>query len=190
MMGASNPHPHCQIWATQHVPDEPAIETESLKAYQAEHGSCLLCDYLKTETDAKTRIVCENDEFLVVVPWWAVWPFETLVLAKRHVGSMAEFTDAQRAALANILKQTTVRYDNLFETSFPYTMGFHQTPCDGEEHGEWHFHAHYYPPLLRSATVRKFMVGFEMLGMPQRDITAESAAARLRAVSAVHFTRK
>jgi UDPglucose--hexose-1-phosphate uridylyltransferase len=190
MMGASNPHPHCQIWATEHVPDESAIETESQKAYQAEHGSCLLCDYLKTETKEQTRIVCENDEFLVVVPWWAVWPFETLVLAKKHVGSMAEFTDAQRAGLANILKQTTTRYDNLFETSFPYTMGFHQTPCDGETHAEWHFHAHYYPPLLRSATVRKFMVGFEMLGMPQRDITAESAAERLRAVSAVHFTKK
>jgi UDPglucose--hexose-1-phosphate uridylyltransferase len=190
MMGASNPHPHCQIWATEHVPDEPAIETESLKAYQAEYGSCLLCDYLRTETNEQTRVVCENDEFLVLVPWWAVWPFETLVLAKKHVGSMAEFSDAQRAALANILKQTTTRYDNLFETSFPYTMGFHQTPCDGEEHPEWHFHAHYYPPLLRSATVRKFMVGFEMLGMPQRDITPESAAERLRAVSEVHFTRK
>jgi UDPglucose--hexose-1-phosphate uridylyltransferase len=190
MMGASNPHPHCQIWATEHIPDEPAIETESLKAYQAEHGSCLLCDYLKTETKEKTRIVCENDEFLVVVPWWAVWPFETLVLAKQHVGSMAQFTSAQRSGLANILKQVTTRYDNLFETSFPYTMGFHQSPCDGEEHGEWHFHAHYYPPLLRSATVRKFMVGFEMLGMPQRDITPESAAERLRAVSDIHFTRK
>jgi UDPglucose--hexose-1-phosphate uridylyltransferase len=190
MMGASNPHPHCQIWATEHVPDEPAIETGSLKAYQSEHGSCLLCDYLQTEAKEKTRIVCENEEFLVVVPWWAVWPFETLVLAKKHIGSMAEFSDAQRAALANILKQTTTRYDNLFETSFPYTMGFHQTPCDGETHPEWHFHAHYYPPLLRSATVKKFMVGFEMLGMPQRDITPESAAERLRAVSEVHFTRK
>jgi UDPglucose--hexose-1-phosphate uridylyltransferase len=190
MMGASNPHPHCQIWATEHVPDEPVIETESLKAYQTEKGSCLLCDYLQTETKEKTRIVCENDEFLVLVPWWAVWPFETLVLAKKHVGSMAEFSAPQRAALANILKQTTTRYDNLFETSFPYTMGFHQTPTDGQDHPEWHFHAHFYPPLLRSATVRKFMVGFEMLGMPQRDITPESAAERLKALPAVHFTRR
>ncbi len=187
MMGASNPHPHCQIWATEHVPDEPAQETASLKAYQAEHGRCLLCDYLGVEAKEGTRIVCQNDDFLVVVPWWAVWPFETLVLARRHMGSLAEFTDREKTSLADILSQITTRYDNLFETSFPYTMGFHQTPTDGEPHAEWHFHAHFYPPLLRSATVRKFMVGFEMLGMPQRDITAEGAAERLRAVPTKHF---
>ena len=190
MMGASNPHPHGQIWATEHVPDEPAQETESLKAYLTEKKTCLLCDYLQVEAKARTRVVCENDDFLVLVPWWAVWPFETLVLAKRHIGSMPEFTDRERTSLADILQQTATRYDNLFETSFPYTMGFHQTPCDSESHPEWHFHAHYYPPLLRSATVRKFMVGFEMLGMPQRDITAESAAERLRSLSATHFTRR
>ncbi len=190
MMGASNPHPHCQIWATEHVPDEPAKETEAMLAYRSEHGSCLLCDYQKTEAGQGTRVVAENDEFLVVVPWWAVWPFETLVIARQHLRSLADFTQSQRAALADILKQTTVRYDNLFETSFPYTMGFHQAPCKGGDHEEWHFHAHYYPPLLRSATVRKFMVGFEMLGMPQRDITPESAAERLRAVSDTHFTRR
>ncbi len=125
-----------------------------------------------------------------MVPWWAVWPFETLVLSKQHVGSLLEFGDRQRTSLADILKQTTTRYDNLFETSFPYTMGFHQSPTDGEAHPEWHFHAHYYPPLLRSATVRKFMVGFEMLGMPQRDITPESAAERLRTLAADHFTTR
>ncbi len=190
MMGASNPHPHGQIWATEHIPDEPAQETESLKAYLAEKNSCLLCDYLKVESKEKIRVVCENDDFLVLVPWWAVWPFETLVLAKRHIGSLPEFTDREKTLLADILQQTTTRYDNLFETSFPYTMGFHQTPCDGEPHKEWHFHAHFYPPLLRSATVRKFMVGFEMLGMPQRDITAESAAERLRSLPALHFTRR
>ena len=189
MMGASNPHPHGQIWATEHIPDEPAQETESLKAYLAEKNSCLLCDYLQVESKAQTRIVCENDDFLVVVPWWAVWPFETLILSKRHIGSLPEFNDREKTSLADILQQTTTRYDNLFETSFPYTMGFHQTPCDGQPHKEWHFHAHFYPPLLRSATVRKFMVGFEMLGMPQRDITAESAAERLRALPATHFTR-
>jgi UDPglucose--hexose-1-phosphate uridylyltransferase len=187
MMGASNPHPHGQIWATEHVPDEPALETESLKAYRAEHGTCLLCDYLKVEGQERGRIVCENEGFMVLVPWWAVWPFETLVMAKNHRKSLAEFADSEKTALADILKQLTVRYDNLFETSFPYTMGFHQSPCDGESHEEWHFHAHFYPPLLRSATVRKFMVGFEMLGMPQRDITPESAAERLRNVSGVHF---
>lgn len=190
MMGASNPHPHCQIWATEHVPDEPAQETESLQAYHAEHGSCLLCDYAKLEAQEKIRIVCENEDFLVVIPYWAVWPFETLLLARSHIRSMSDFTDRQKSGLADILKQTIVRYDNLFETSFPYTMGFHQSPCDGQEHGEWHFHGHFYPPLLRSATVRKFMVGFEMLGMPQRDITPESAAERLRSVSGIHFTQK
>jgi UDPglucose--hexose-1-phosphate uridylyltransferase len=190
MMGASNPHPHCQIWATEHVPDEPAIETASLREYHEAHGSCLLCDYLQTEIKDGSRLVCENEDFLAVVPWWAVWPFETLVLSREHLHSLTEFNDRQRSSLADILKQITTRYDNLFQTSFPYTMGFHQSPTDGEPHDEWHFHAHYYPPLLRSATVRKFMVGFEMLGMPQRDITPEGAAERLRAVSPVHFTLK
>jgi UDPglucose--hexose-1-phosphate uridylyltransferase len=187
VMGASNPHPHCQIWATEHVPDEPAAETASQREYREKNGSCLLCDYVATETKERARIVCENEDFLAVVPWWAVWPFETLVLSKQHFGSLSDFGDRQRDSLADILKQTTTRYDNLFETSFPYTMGFHQSPTDGQEHAEWHFHAHFYPPLLRSATVKKFMVGFEMLGMPQRDITPESAAERLRAVSAQHF---
>jgi len=190
MMGASNPHPHCQIWATEHIPDEPAQETESLKSYFTENQRCMLCDYLGLEAKEGTRVICENKDFLAVVPWWAVWPFETLVLAKRHVGSLPLFSDREKTSLADILKQTTTRYDNLFETSFPYTMGFHQTPADGENHEEWHFHAHFYPPLLRSATVRKFMVGFELLGMPQRDITAEDAAERLRAVSAKHFLSK
>ena len=200
MMGASNPHPHCQIWATEHVPDEPAIETASQLEYLQQHASCLLCDYLKIEQSghlkagqnaaagSTSRIVCENEGFLAVVPWWAVWPFETLVLAKSHLRSLHDFSDAHRNELADILKQTTTRYDNLFSTSFPYTMGFHQSPTDGRAHDEWHFHAHFYPPLLRSATVRKFMVGFELLGMPQRDITPESAAERLRAVPAEHFT--
>ena len=190
LMGASNPHPHGQIWATEHVPDEPQSETEALRAYRAEHGSCLLCDYAALEPREGARVVCENEGFLAVVPWWAVWPFETLVLAKRHVRSLLDFEDAERDALADVLKQVTSRYDNLFEISFPYTMGFHQAPCDGGGHEEWHFHAHFYPPLLRSATVRKYMVGFEMLGMPQRDITPESAAERLRAVSAKHFTER
>ncbi|MGA8109798.1 MAG: UDP-glucose--hexose-1-phosphate uridylyltransferase [Acidobacteriaceae bacterium] len=190
IMGASNPHPHGQIWATEHVPDEPWKETESLAAYREQHGRCLLCDYLALETQQGTRTVFENDGFLAVVPWWAVWPFETLVISKRHLRSLADFEDRDRDALADLLKQLTTRYDNLFETSFPYTMGFHQSPTDGADHQEWHFHAHFYPPLLRSATVRKYMVGFEMLGMPQRDITPEAAAERLQAVPAVHFTER
>ena len=187
MMGASNPHPHGQIWAMEHVPDEPAQEAESQKAYLNEKKRCLLCDYLKVETKEETRVVCENEDFLVLVPWWAVWPFETLVLSKRHLGAMPDLKDREKTSLADILKQITIRYDNLFKTNFPYTMGFHQRPADDEAHEEWHFHAHFYPPLLRSATVKKFMVGFEMLGMPQRDITPERAAEQLREVPAEHF---
>jgi len=182
MMGASNPHPHCQIWATSHIPDEPAIETEAQQAYRTENGSCLLCDYLAAERASGDRVIVENDHFTAVVPFWAVWPFETMILSRRHYGMIPELEDNERDGLADILKRVTSRYDNLFDISFPYTMGFHQSPVDGKPHPEWHFHAHFYPPLLRSATVRKFMVGFEMLGMPQRDITPEDAAARLRAL--------
>ncbi|HEY4048131.1 MAG TPA: UDP-glucose--hexose-1-phosphate uridylyltransferase [Acidobacteriaceae bacterium] len=187
MMGASNPHPHCQIWATGHVPDDPGAETINQIAYRAQHGACLLCDTLKTELSVGERIVCENDEFVALVPFWAVWPFETLLLSRAHLTGMDLFSRRQQRALAEILKRLTTRYDNLFQTSFPYTMGFHQRPTDGGEHPEWHFHGHFYPPLLRSATVRKFMVGFEMLGMPQRDITPESAAERLRELPERHY---
>jgi UDPglucose--hexose-1-phosphate uridylyltransferase len=186
-MGASNPHPHCQIWSTGFVPDEPAGETKAQHDYLARTGRCLLCDYVSAERTAGERVVFENDHFAALMPWWAVWPFEVLLVSKRHASEMPEFTEDERDGLADALKRLTTRYDNLFETSFPYTMGFHQSPTDKAKHPEWHFHAHFYPPLLRSATVRKFMVGFEMLGMPQRDITPESAAERLRACSEVHF---
>ena len=182
MMGASNPHPHGQIWATAHVPDEPARERVQLARWREEHGASLLADYAALEAEQQERIVCQNEEFLAVVPYWAVWPFETLLFPRRQLRALPDFNAAQRHALADILSQLTIRYDNLFETSFPYTMGFHQGPGP-----EQHFHAHFYPPLLRSATVKKFMVGFEMLGMPQRDILPEDAAARLRAVSATHY---
>jgi len=187
MMGASNPHPHGQIWSTGFVPDEPAAETVAQREYFAKNQSCLLCDYAKEELRVGERVVLENEHFAVIVPWWAVWPFEVLLVSKRHAAALPELTTDERDALADALKRLTTRYDNLFETSFPYTMGFHQTPTDGQDHKEWHFHAHFYPPLLRSATVRKFMVGFEMLGMPQRDITPESAAERLRACPEEHF---
>src|SRR5579859_7087167 len=183
MMGASNPHPHCQIWSTAHIPNVPKTEQESQLAYRNANGACLLCDYYRLEKSAGTRRVVENDHFLALVPYWAVWPFETMILPHRHVGGMDEFNSAERDALSDILKRLTVRYDNLFQTSFPYSMGFHQRPTDGQRHPEWHFHAHFLPPLLRSATVRKFMVGFELMDMPQRDITAETSAERLRAVS-------
>jgi UDPglucose--hexose-1-phosphate uridylyltransferase len=187
MMGASNPHPHCQIWSTDFVPDEPAAETVSQREHLDRTGHCLLCDYLAAEQSAQERIIFENEHFAAIVPWWATWPFEALLVSRRHLGALPELNEAERDGLADALKRLTTRFDNLFETSFPYTMGFHQTPTDGGQHPEWHFHAHFYPPLLRSATVRKFMVGFEMLGMPQRDITPESAAERLRACSEEHF---
>ena len=180
MMGCSNPHPHGQIWANQTIPNEPRKEQESQKAYLEKNHACLLCDYLKLEMQNGTRMVVENAHFAAVVPYWAVWPFEVLVLSKQHVGDLGSLEPATRTGLADIFKQLTSRYDNLFQIPFPYSMGFHQSPTDGEAHPEWHLHAHFYPPLLRSATVRKFMVGYEMLASPQRDITPESAAATLR----------
>jgi UDPglucose--hexose-1-phosphate uridylyltransferase len=187
MMGASNPHPHGQIWSTGFVPDEPAAETLAQRGHLLKTGRCLLCDYLRAEQSAAQRIVFENEHFTALVPWWAVWPFEVLLVSRRHLGALPEFSPDERDGLADALRRLTTRFDNLFATSFPYTMGFHQSPTGSEMHPEWHFHAHFYPPLLRSATVRKFMVGFEMLGMPQRDIAPEDAARRLRACSEEHF---
>jgi UDPglucose--hexose-1-phosphate uridylyltransferase len=190
MMGASNPHPHCQIWSTGFVPDEPAAETAAQREHLVRTGHCLLCDYLAAEEASRERIVFQNEHFTALVPWWATWPFEVLLVSRRHLGALPELSADERDALADALKRLTTRYDNLFETSFPYTMGFHQSPTEGGAHPEWHFHAHFYPPLLRSATVRKFMVGFEMLGMPQRDITPEDAAERLSACSEQHFWQR
>lgn len=187
MMGASNPHPHCQIWASESVPNEPVKELRSQREYQQKNGGCLLCDYLKLEHKSGERLVCENAHFSAIVPFWAVYPFEVMILGKDHRGSIDEFGDVERSALADILKRVTTRYDNLFLTPFPYSMGFHQKPTDGEAHDHAHFHAHFYPPLLRSATVRKFLVGFEILGSPQRDITPETAAGKLRELSEVHY---
>jgi UDPglucose--hexose-1-phosphate uridylyltransferase len=179
LMGASNPHPHCQVWTNEQIPNEAKKETENQGLYQLQHKSCLLCDYTEMELRSGERVVCENEGFIAIVPFWAVWPFEIMVVSKRHLTGLDELSDPERTHLAEILKQVTSRYDNLFQVSFPYTMGFHQRPTDGP-HPEWHLHVHFYPPLLRSATVRKFMVGYEMLAMPQRDITAETAAQRLR----------
>jgi UDPglucose--hexose-1-phosphate uridylyltransferase len=179
MMGCSNPHPHCQIWSNQTIPHQPQLELDSQAAYRSRHGSCLLCDYLQLERRAAIRTVCENDSFLALVPFWAAWPFEVLLLSQKHSRDFASFNPFERMALADILKRVTTRYDNLFAIPFPYSMGFHPAPTDGEPHAEWHFHAHFYPPL-RAATLRKFVVGYEMLAAPQRDITPELAANRLR----------
>jgi UDPglucose--hexose-1-phosphate uridylyltransferase len=153
-------------------------------------GTCLLCDVLKAEQQRQERIVCTNEHFTALCPFWAVWPFEVMVVANQHNPSLPALNAAQISGLADILRRVTARYDNLFEVPFPYSMGFHQQPSKGGPYPAWHLHAHYYPPLLRSATVKKFMVGFEMLGMPQRDLTPETAAARLRELSEVHYKRR
>ncbi|KAF9992840.1 galactose-1-phosphate uridyl transferase [Entomortierella chlamydospora] len=212
MMGCSNPHPHCQVWSTEDVPEEPAVELKNMQVYQEKHHRCMLCDYVETETKADqkakavaattssssatpsttpdgSRIVCENDSFMCVVPFWATWPFETLVLSKQHLARLSDATPAQRQDLANIIRRITCRYDNLFKCSFPYSMGIHQAPTNGNTDHEKlsHLHLHFYPPLLRSASVKKFLVGFELLGQAQRDITPEQAAKRLMDCSEVHY---
>lgn len=190
VMGCSNPHPHGQVWASDTLPNEPAKEDTRQRDYYQEHGSVLLMDYLAMECEQKERIVEENNHWVVLVPFWAVWPFEVLLLPRRHVARLPDLRDEERNALADILKKTLTRYDNLFECSFPYSMGWHGAPTgesadDDLQH--WQLHAHAYPPLLRSASVKKFMVGYEMLAEAQRDLTAEQAAERLRAVSDIHY---
>ncbi len=187
MMGSSNPHPHGQIFGELRLPQEVEKEDNHQRAYYDRTGSPLLVDYLAAELKAGERVVVENEDWVVVVPYWALWPFETLLLPRCPVRQLPDLTDGERNHLADILKRLLTRYYNLFETSFPYSMGWHGQPTDGDVHEHWQLHAHSYPPLLRSATVKKFMVGYEMLGTPQRDITAEQAAARLRALSEVHY---
>jgi UDPglucose--hexose-1-phosphate uridylyltransferase len=190
LMGCSDPHPHGQIWATDDLPREPAAEDRQLKAYLGEHQAPLLHQYLELELRSGERLVVEEDDWVALVPFWAVWPFEVLVLPRRSVARLPDLTAAERVSLARCLARLLARYDNLFETSFPYSMGWHGAPYDGADASHWTLHAHFYPPLLRSATVRKFMVGYEMLAEAQRDLTAEAAAERLRAQPEVHFRRR
>lgn len=180
MMGCSNPHPHGQIWAQQTPPMEIFKESRQMAAFYKSYKKSLLESYLEIELQEKERLVAENDHFAALTPFWAVWPFETIIISRRAIPSLLEMTDNEKTALAAILKQLTQKYDRLFNMSFPYSAGIHQSPTDGEAHPDWHFHVHFYPPLLRSATIKKFMVGYEMLGNPQRDITAEFSAAKLR----------
>ncbi len=182
IMGSSNPHPHGQIWAQSSIPVEPAKELVQQTDYFNRYSRSLLSDYLAIELTEQKRIVIENEHFAALVPFWAVWPFETMIVSKRHFGNLSQMHDAEKDAFADIIKQLSAVYDKVFNVSFPYSAGIHQTPTDGQEHPEWHFHMHFYPPLLRSATVKKFMVGYEMLGNPQRDITPETAADRLRSL--------
>lgn len=187
MMGCSNPHPHGQIWAQETIPEEPAKEARQFKKYYAEKGRTLLEDYLNLELKSGERMVAQNEHFAVLVPFWAFWPFETLVISKRPFGTLSEMTGEEREALADIIRKITIRYDNLFEISFPYSAGLHPAPTDGREYPEWHFHMHFYPPLLRSATIKKFRVGYEMLANSQRDITAEYSAGLLRELPDTHY---
>ena len=182
MMGCSNAHPHGQIWAQRSVPLQVERERERMADHHARRGASLLAEYVELEVTRGERLVFEEESAVAVVPFWAVWPFETLVIPRRPVASLAEMEDAEREDLAAALRRIATRYDNLFATTFPYSAGVHQAPTDGRSHPGWHAHLHFYPPLLRSATVRKFMVGYEMLAEPQRDLTPEAAAERLRAL--------
>lgn len=186
IMGCSNPHPHGQIWAQESIPDEPLKKQKAQLKYWEQHGTTLLNDYLRAELNPqraaspRERVLFENEHFAALVPFWAVWPFEAMIVPKRPMPRITDMTDAERDSFADAYRQLTIRYDQLFQTSFPYSAGIHQAPTDGEAHPEWHFHMVFYPPLLRSATVKKFMVGYEMLANPQRDITPEKAAQLLR----------
>ncbi len=188
VMGCSNPHPHGQIWAEEELPDIPAKELAQQTDYYEKYQSSLLCDYLAYELEQHERIVIQNDSFVALVPFWAVWPFEVMVLPTRAVSCLPELNAQEQKDLASIIKRLGIRLDNLFQTSFPYSMGIHQAPTDGKEYPMVQMHMHYFPPLLRSATVKKFMVGYELMAMPQRDITAETSAKRLRALSELHYT--
>ena len=186
--GCSNPHPHGQVWAGDRLPNEALKEDRQQRAYFSQHGVPLLADYARRELELGERLVVEREHWIAVVPFWATWPFETLVLPRgRQVLRLPDLTAAERDDLAGLLKSLLTKYDNLFETSFPYSMGWHGAPTDHGDYGHWQLHAHYYPPLLRSASVKKFMVGYEMLAEPQRDLTPEQAASRLREQSDQHY---
>lgn len=189
-MGCSNPHPHGQIWGTHWLPRTVEQEHICQQRYAERHGRPLLLDYLEQELQQQTRLIEQNLHWVMVVPYWALWPFELLLIPRRPVKGLPELTEEERVALAEILRRSLIRYDNLFETSFPYSMGWHGAPTGGGDFSHWQLHAHFYPPLLRSATVRKFMVGFEMLGEPQRDLTPEQAARWLRELPTVHYKQR
>ena len=190
IMGCSNPHPHGQIWASSNIPVEILKETQQQKAYFETHQRTLLEDYVNLEITENERIVVQNDNFLVVLPFWATWPFETLLIPKRPMAYISEMNEREKDDLADIVRRLTTRYDNLFKTSFPYSAGIHQAPTQEKDLAGWHWHIHFYPPLLRSATIKKFMVGYELLANPQRDITPESAAKQLKALDEQHYKVK
>ena len=187
VMGCSNPHPHGQIWAQSTVPVEPLKESLKFKEYYNKYHKTLLEVYLKQELEKQERILIENEHFVALIPFWATWPFESMIISKRAIQNILEFKEEEVESFAIIYKELTVMYDNLFECSFPYSAGLHQAPTDGLDYPEWHLHMHFFPPLLRSAKVKKFMVGYEMLANAQRDITPEWSAQRLRELSKQHY---
>ncbi|MDQ1855098.1 UDP-glucose--hexose-1-phosphate uridylyltransferase [Chryseobacterium sp. WLY505] len=187
VMGCSNPHPHGQIWAQASIPSQVVRTQQNLKSYYDKHGTTLLSDYLQKEIESQERIVLENKAFVALVPFWATWPYETMIISKKPLNSLLAFSYDDQVLFAQILKDLTTKYDNIFSTSFPYSAGIHQSPTDLESHEEWHFHMHFYPPLLRSASVKKFMVGYEMLAEAQRDITPEQSAEILKKSSTTHY---
>lgn len=180
IMGCSNPHPHGQIWAQNSIPLEVMKKTEQQKIYWDTQNKSLLKEYLEQELETEERIIFQDENFVSLVPFWAIWPYEAMIIPKRHIQHLGQLTEKEKKSFAYILKDLTIRFDQIFDTPFPYSSGIHQSPTDGLAHPEWHFHMSFYPPLLRSATVKKFMVGYEMFGNPQRDITAEMAAMKLR----------
>ena len=187
VMGCSNPHPHGQIWAQSSVPSICLKTQENLKKYFNKNGTTLLRDYLTTELKSSEKIILENEDFVALVPFWAVWPYETMIISKRVMENILQFSNSEKLSLASIIKDLTTMYDNLLEVSFPYSAEIHQSPTDGKSHPEWHFHMHFYPPLLRNAEVKKFMVGYGMLAEAQRDITPEQSAEILKNISTVHY---
>lgn len=182
IMGCSNPHPHGQIWAQRSIPTEIIKKTGAQKVFFDKEGTSLLQSYVEQELKEGTRIISENDSFVTLVPFWAVWPYEAMIIPKRHMNHILQMSEKEKEDFAQQLKTLTQKYDALFDTSFPYSSGIHQSPTDGNEYKEWHWHMSFYPPLLRSATIKKFMVGYEMFAMPQRDITAELAAEKLKSL--------
>jgi UDPglucose--hexose-1-phosphate uridylyltransferase len=188
-MGCSNPHPHGQIWAQKSIPTEILKKQNNFKKFYENNNQSMLLAYIKKELELKERIIFENESFVALVPFWAVWPYESMVITKNHRKSILELNEKEVTDYANILKILTTKYDNLFQTSFPYSTGIHQAPTNNEQNKEWHVHMSFYPPLLRSANIKKFMVGYEMFGEPQRDITPEQAAESLRNCSKTHFSK-
>ncbi|MFC4291037.1 UDP-glucose--hexose-1-phosphate uridylyltransferase [Sphingorhabdus arenilitoris] len=190
MMGCSSPHPHGQIWAQSAVPSLPAAEDRNQRMWMDEYGSPMLLDTAQRESADGSRTVVQTNHWIAVVPFWASWPFETLLLPRFAVRRITELTETQRDDLADALQQLTCAYDNLFQCSFPYSMGWHSAPFGQADDAHWQLHAHFYPPLLRSAEIRKFMVGYEMMAEAQRDLTPEQAAALLRDAAGPHYRNR